>query len=831
MLIYIQTKLMIFNLLERRSGAFFDGGCAYIPVGVAGWRMKSVLLVLVALCVVAGGAVAGDVEILTDGVSGRVTGIRPQAYNISAGTGVGMTGPTAGRYGAAAVFNPEIVAMILLTEHSEVVGLSDPVEQLVLDEVKESRSGFTHVRYNQMHMGLPILGGEAIVHFDHAGNLQMARTSIARNLPASVTPVIDAAEAKELALAAGEETNDRSFSLGASQAELLVVPLDILQRTGTPDSRLVWKVRVYDYDSGGKRFDEHIYLDANNGAVLHRESNIRNAIQHYTIDCSVEQPPYDCALDLPIDYGDPPMTYYHGRSYDQPVRGPHPDDTTIFFGSTDVDNNFDQLIQVHDLVWNAFGLDGANNQGGTNLQYPQYTDAAVHYDGFDPGPCPNAFYWPDSNGLMGFCLGASVPDVVAHEYGHALQHHQGPSFTYSGESGAIQESHSDVFGEYGEDYIEGSNDWIFGATANGFTGRDLANPHNRTSPTSGLPYPDRYFDSNFYCGSGDNYGVHANSTVPGHAFYLFSEGGEHNGCEIVGQGIEAANQIYFEAIDNYFNATESFNQAYTDLLAACPAAGYDSTVCAELAKALQAIEIDQSGGKCNAVFTEAAPPCAVNHVGSFVAARSNMVPATMFAPGEDIWVDGTGGTDGREIDFHLVASDTARAIWSAITPISTTTLTVGAGGGTVGFFMTSGIEGLFDIIADANLDGFYQPWADAVTTIEVNSIVTGVGEGAPVPVADTLERNFPNPFNPATTIRFSVSTPGLTTLSVYNGSGRLVRTLVDRVLPRGAHEAGVGRSKRPGRSGGVGRLLLSAHRAGVHQYRTDDSRPVIRRFG
>jgi hypothetical protein len=51
-----------------------------------------------------------------------------------------------------------------------------------------------------------------------------------------------------------------------------------------------------------------------------------------------------------------------------------------------------------------------------------------------------------------------------------------------------------------------------------------------------------------------------------------------------------------------------------------------------------------------------------------------------------------------------------------------------------------------------------------------------------------LYQNHPNPFNPVTTVRFSLDRAGLTALRVFDVEGRLVRTLVSDVLPAGAHE-------------------------------------------
>ena len=86
------------------------------------------------------------------------------------------------------------------------------------------------------------------------------------------------------------------------------------------------------------------------------------------------------------------------------------------------------------------------------------------------------------------------------------------------------------------------------------------------------------------------------------------------------------------------------------------------------------------------------------------------------------------------------------------------------------------------------------------------TLPTGVGDGR---YAYRLEPNVPNPFNPSTTIRYQVAQAGRATLRVYDVSGSLVRTLVDRVHPAGAFDA-----RWDGRDG-QGRPVAS----GVYFYR------------
>lgn len=60
-------------------------------------------------------------------------------------------------------------------------------------------------------------------------------------------------------------------------------------------------------------------------------------------------------------------------------------------------------------------------------------------------------------------------------------------------------------------------------------------------------------------------------------------------------------------------------------------------------------------------------------------------------------------------------------------------------------------------------------------------------EGSGVPATYTLDQNFPNPFNPSTTIRFSIPASGNVTLKVYNLLGMEVATLVNGELSAGTH--------------------------------------------
>jgi hypothetical protein len=87
------------------------------------------------------------------------------------------------------------------------------------------------------------------------------------------------------------------------------------------------------------------------------------------------------------------------------------------------------------------------------------------------------------------------------------------------------------------------------------------------------------------------------------------------------------------------------------------------------------------------------------------------------------------------------------------------------------------------------------------------SVITLKGNPAnnpKVPMSYSLDQNFPNPFNPSTTLAYSLKDPGHVTLDIYNVLGQNVRTLVDEYLDAGTYTKiwdGCDNSGQPSASG------------------------------
>ncbi len=120
--------------------------------------------------------------------------------------------------------------------------------------------------------------------------------------------------------------------------------------------------------------------------------------------------------------------------------------------------------------------------------------------------------------VFGYQKDLSCVDLIAHEYAHAVED-QISSMIYSGESGALAEAYSDIFGELVEDY---SNDKILNNNCSWEHNyiRNIAEPSKTKNPSE---YQGRYWGNTSK--KTDNGYVHKNSTVISHAAYLMAQGG------------------------------------------------------------------------------------------------------------------------------------------------------------------------------------------------------------------------------------------------------------------------------------------------------------------
>jgi len=191
-------------------------------------------------------------------------------------------------------------------------------------------------------------------------------------------------------------------------------------------------------------------------------------------------------------------------------------------GDAAVDEAYDGLGETYDFFWDAFARDGIDAAGGSLL-------ATVHFgDDYD-----NAFWngermvFGDGDGdvFVGFTRSLSV---IAHELGHGVTEASG-GLEYQGQSGALNESFSDVFGALAEQHHLGQSadqaSWLIGE---GIFAAPVQGEALRSMKAPGTAYDDDVLGKDPQPGhmrdyvetTDDNGGVHINSGIPNRAFYL-----------------------------------------------------------------------------------------------------------------------------------------------------------------------------------------------------------------------------------------------------------------------------------------------------------------------
>ncbi len=238
-----------------------------------------------------------------------------------------------------------------------------------------------------------------------------------------------------------------------------------------------------------------------------------------------------------------------------------------------------QTYQVYKSIFNREGHSNNSADLDIYLGYnfgtvatPNYNNASYHYDivGIDEmniGTGSDNFINTDDWNAL---------DIVAHEFTHGVTQYEA-NLVYNKEPGALNESFSDIFGEYVERVTFGSANWLVGwdRLVGGMNSpiRSMIDPAD-----SSFKDPNTYngkFWRNTVTQPSDNYGVHTNSGVQNQMAYFLSVGGVgwNNGqtCHasvndgyqynVQGIGIAATARIAYKALTDYLGANSNYYDA------------------------------------------------------------------------------------------------------------------------------------------------------------------------------------------------------------------------------------------------------------------------------
>jgi Zn-dependent metalloprotease len=164
---------------------------------------------------------------------------------------------------------------------------------------------------------------------------------------------------------------------------------------------------------------------------------------------------------------------------------------------------------------------------------------------------------------------ASAFDVVAHEYTHAVTSFSSDLIDRN-ESGALNESFSDVMAVGAEFYLAASGrstrppDYILGEDAFTPVAPGALSGTRTLSDPLAYGYPDHY--SIRFRGPEDGGGVHINSSISNHAFFLAIEGGTNRTSRLAVEGVGAANReqierVFYRGFTAFLTPNATFAQA------------------------------------------------------------------------------------------------------------------------------------------------------------------------------------------------------------------------------------------------------------------------------
>jgi hypothetical protein len=214
---------------------------------------------------------------------------------------------------------------------------------------------------------------------------------------------------------------------------------------------------------------------------------------------------------------------------------------------------------------------------------PSSSDMLINPTTFPPTPfmdsLPCMFYGNGDNSFKPLARGL---DVAGHEMSHGVVQSTA-NLVYQGESGALNESFADIFGAMidREDWLIGEDVVHSSAFPSGAL-RSLQDPHNgaQTGNFNGGWQPKKYGER--FTGSEDNGGVHINSGIPNHAFYLFASD--------AAVGKNRAENVYYRALDMYMTKSSKFIDARLAVVKAADDL-YGQTVANRAKEAFDAVEI------------------------------------------------------------------------------------------------------------------------------------------------------------------------------------------------------------------------------------------------
>jgi Zn-dependent metalloprotease len=452
----------------------------------------------------------------------------------------------------AAVRDGETASQAVLANLATAYRLAAATSFAVLSDAVDkdpAQGGRRYVKLQQLHAGVPVVGGELVVQVESDG-------AIGAVLGEPVADLQMAPHDPAAAPLAGDEALRRGLSAVArmGSAEILEPPSLRIYAIDNSAPELVYRALVRYIGDEGLRWGE-LFVSARDGRVVAMHDQIYTALARTV---------YTWKNCFPISGGLP---------------GTKSRDEGDAAGTDDTVNN----VYAHDgnTYWfykNFLNRDSYDDKGAP-------IHSSVHGTFFGGTGCtPDNAAWiqgaaqmvyGDGDGMLLKDLSIGI-DVTGHELTHGVTFATS-ALAYMNESGALNEGLSDIFGS-------GIHAWRdAGGSAAGnpavitytsdiwMLGKEVAGPK---LPGGSLRFMDNptkdghstdYYPERVMPGGPDNGGVHYNSGLANLAHVLLSDGGHHprskTTVEVPKIGIEKALHIFYLSNTKLFTSTTTFQLA------------------------------------------------------------------------------------------------------------------------------------------------------------------------------------------------------------------------------------------------------------------------------
>jgi vibriolysin len=424
-------------------------------------------------------------------------------------------------------------------------------EDLVFRKVSVDDNGHQHMRFAQLKNGLPVVNGELILHVDKAGNVYAANGD-ARDSQGNTQTMLLKPQIAADAAAVAASNSTQALNKSAKAERLVYV------RDTNANLVLAHEIRVLGEQADGLPVEDLVYVNASNGSVALRAPKVHTAMNRALYSAN------------------------NGTSLPGTLKRPEGGAVT---NDNHVDQNYIRLGKTYECYSVNFGRDSYNNAGAQMKSTVHYSSNYV-----------NAYWnstqmvYGDGNGTDSIALGLDA-DVTTHELTHAVTEYES-NLTYSGESGGINESMSDVFGAYCESWEAG---WAINADI-WKVGEDVWTPGTAGDALRYLddPIKDGVSKDLWYSGVG-SVDVHYSSGIGNLAFKLLSTGGTHprgkTTVNVPALGIQKAGQIWYKANRDLLTASSNYAAFKTAAEQAASQLGYGQADIDAVTAAFQAVGV------------------------------------------------------------------------------------------------------------------------------------------------------------------------------------------------------------------------------------------------